>query len=80
MDFIRKAVEYVFSVLSEDETLRKFPREFVAAAAQWVRAWFLTDEDPRTKAKLEDPERSAESKKTVIETKLEDLLAQSGFR
>lgn len=80
MSLLNKAIEYIFSVLSEDETIRKFPREFVAEAAKWVRSWFLTDEDPKTKAKLEDPARSDDSKKTVIETKLESLIEQEAFR
>ena len=80
MPLLNKATEYIFSVLSEDETVRKFPREFVAETAKWVRSWFLTDEDPKTKAKLEDPARSDDSKKTVIETKLESLIEQEAFR
>lgn len=45
---------------------------------QWVRSWFLID-DPKTEAKLADPARSAESKKTIIETKLEELQDNPKF-
>ena len=79
MPLITKATEYILSILTEDETVKNFPKEFVAASAQWVRSWFLKD-DPKTEPKLQDPDRSPENKKAVIEIKLEDMLENPQFK
>ena len=79
MSLITKATEYILSMLTEDETVKHFPKEFVAASAQWIRSWFLKD-DPKTEPKLQDPDRSPESKKAVIEIKLEDMLENPQFK
>ena len=79
MPLITKATEYILSILTEDETVKHFPKEFVAESAKWVRSRFLKD-DPRTEPKLQDPDRSPESKKAVIEIKLEDMLENPQFK
>jgi len=79
MPLLTKATEYILSILTEDETVKNFPKEFVAESAKWVRSWFLKD-DPKTEPKLQDPNRSPENKKGVIEAKLEDMLKNSQFK
>ncbi len=79
MPLLTKATEYILSILTEDETVKHFPKEFVAESAKWIRSWFLKD-DPKTEPKLQDPDRSPENKKGVIEAKLEDMLKNSQFK
>lgn len=78
MALVEKALDYIFGIITENEAVKKFPKDFVTASAQWIRSWFLID-DPKTAAKLADPQRSAESKKTLIEGKLEDLQENPVF-
>ena len=40
MPLLTKATEYILSILTEDETVKHFPKEFVAASAQWI--WWLS--------------------------------------
>jgi len=79
MALIEKAAEYILNILTEDETVKNFPKEFVAASAKWIRSWFLKD-DPKTEAKIIDANRSPENKKGVIEAKLEDALENPAFK
>ena len=78
MALLETALDYIFGIVTENETVKKFPKDFVTASAQWIRSWFLID-DPKTAAKLAEPQRSAESKKTLIEAKLENLLDNADF-
>jgi len=78
MALVEKALDYIFGIITENEAVKKFPKDFVTASAQWIRSWFLID-DPKTAAKLADPQRSAESKKTIIEGILEDLQENPVF-
>lgn len=78
MPLLDTALDYIFSIITENEEVKKFPKDFVTASAKWVRSWFLID-DPKTAAKLAEPQRSPESKKTLIEAKLEDLLENADF-
>lgn len=78
MPLLKTALDYIFGILTENEEVKKFPKDFITASAQWIRSWFLVD-DPKTAAKLADPTRSADSKKTLIEGKLEDLLENATF-
>jgi Effector-associated domain 11 len=78
MALIEKALDYIIGIVTENEEVRKFPKDFVTASMKWIRSWFLTD-DPKTEAKLADPNRSIESKKTIIESKLEDLHENPQF-
>lgn len=79
MSLIQKATDYIFGIVLEDETVKNFPKEFVSESAKWIRSWFLKD-DPKTEAKLTDPDRSTDSKKTIIETKLEDMIEDPTFK
>lgn len=78
MATIEKALDYIVAVVTENDEVKKFPKDFVTASMQWVRSWFLID-DPKMEAKLKDPHRSIESKKTIIESKLEDLSENPTF-
>ncbi len=74
------ATKYVLDLLTENEELKKFPKEFVNEAAIWVKSWFLIPEDPKTNAKLEDPDKSIEVKKDIIQDKLDDLKNNAQFQ
>jgi len=78
MAILQKALDYIVNIVTENEEIKQFPKDFVTTSMQWIRTWFLID-DPKTEAKLQDPERSTESKKTIIETKLEDLQENPQF-
>lgn len=75
---LTKALNYIVGIVTENEEVKKFPKDFVTASMQWVRTWFLVD-DPKAEAKLNDPQRSEESKRTIIESKLEDLQDNPTF-
>jgi hypothetical protein len=76
MTLIAKATDYIYNIIAEDETVKRFPKEFVAEAALWIRSWFLKD-DPKTEAKIKDINNPPDKKKGIIETKLEDLLEEN---
>ena len=73
------ATKYLFDLLTENEELKKFPKEFVDESVKWVKSWFLKPEDPKTTAKLEDPNKSIEVKKDIIQDKLDDLKDNPQF-
>lgn len=79
MPLLDQAASYILGIITEDETVKNFPKEFISEAAKWIKSWFLKD-DPKTEEKLNDATRSAESKKTVIELKLEDALEDPAFK
>jgi hypothetical protein len=78
MPLLSSALDYILGIITENEEVKKFPKDFVTASMQWIRTWFLTD-DPKTETKLNDPDRSMESKKTILETKLEHLQDNQQF-
>ena len=73
------ATAYILNIITENEEVKKFPKEFVSASMRWISSWFLED-DPKIVAKLNDATRSEESKKTLIESKLEDLEGNAVFQ
>ena len=77
---LETATKYVLDLLTENEELKKFPKEFVNESVKWVKSWFLTPEDPKTNAKLEDPNKSMEVKKDIIQDKLDDLKENPQFQ
>lgn len=79
MPFIETATAYILGIITENEEVKKFPKEFVTESAKWIKSWFLKPEDPKTMAKLSDTTKSDDYKKAVIETKLEDLQANPVF-
>jgi hypothetical protein len=70
---IEIAVEYIISILLEDKTVKTFPKEFVDESVKWAKSWLLTSDDSIINAKLEDPNRSIDVKKYIIQGKLEGL-------
>jgi Effector-associated domain 11 len=79
MALLETAAEYVLGIIVEDDNFKKFPKEFIGESVKWVKSWFLTAEDPKTTAKLEDPKKSIEYKKDIIDDKLEELKDNSTF-
>jgi hypothetical protein len=76
---LETAAKYVLDLLTENEELKKFPKEFVDESVKWVKLWFLTPEDPKANAKLEDPNKAIEVKKDIIKDKLDDLKENPQF-
>lgn len=76
---LETATKYVLDLLTENEELKKFPKEFTDEAVKWVKSWFLKPEDPKTNAKLEDPHKSMEVKKDIVQDKLDDLKDNPQF-
>ena len=72
--------KYILDLLTNNEELKKFPKEFTDAAFKWAKSWFLTPEAPKTTAKLEDPNKSIEVKKDIIQDKLEELKDNAQFQ
>lgn len=77
---LEKTTKYILDLLTENEDLKKFPKEFIDASVTWVKSWFLVPEDPKTNAKLEDPNKPIEVKKGIIQDKLEDLKDNIQFQ
>ena len=77
---LETAAKYILDLLTENEELKKFPKEFVNESVKWVKSWFLKPEDPKNTAKLEDPNKSIEVKKDIIQDKLEDLQSNAQFQ
>lgn len=79
-DMLETATKYILDLLTENEELKKFPKEFVNESVKWVKSWFLKPEEPKTNAKLEDPNKSIEVKKDIIQDKLDDLKDNTQFQ
>ena len=79
MDILTTAAAYILDIVTENEDFKKFPKEFVGESVKWVKSWFLTPEDPKATAKLEDPKKSIEVKKDIIGDKLDDLKENPQF-
>ena len=79
MPLLETATAYILGIITENEEVKKFPKDFVSASMRWISSWFLED-DPKTAAKLDDTTRSEESKKTLIESKLENLEGNTVFQ
>ena len=78
MALIEKATEYILSIITEDETVKNFPKEFIAESAKWIRSWFLKD-DPKLEGKISALNKSVDFKRAIIETKLEDFEKDDAF-
>jgi len=74
------ATQYVLDLLTENEELKKLPQAFVSEAVGWVKSWFLKPDDPKTNAKLEDPDKSIEVKKDIIQDVLAELADNAAFQ
>ena len=80
MALLETATKYILDLLTDNEKLKRFPKEFIDASVTWVKSWFLIPEDPKTNAKLEDPNKPMEVKKDIIQDKLEDLKDNAQFQ
>lgn len=78
MVLLEKVLDYIVSVVTENEEVKKFPKDFVTASMQWIRSWFLID-DPVTTSIVENPTLSEAVKKPVIEAKLNTLKDNPDF-
>ena len=47
---LETATKYVLDLITENEELKKFPKEFVNESVKWVKSWFLKPEDPKISA------------------------------
>lgn len=79
MALIETATAYILGIITENEEVKKFSKDFVSASMKWIRSWFLED-DPKVAAKLNDVSKSDDYKKAVIEAKLEDLEGNEVFK
>ena len=76
---LETATKYILDLLTDNEDLKKIPKEFVNESVKWVKSWLLRPEDPKTNAKLEDSNKSIEVKKDIIQDKLDDLKDNAQF-
>jgi hypothetical protein len=76
---LETATKFILDFVLKNEEVQKFPQDFVTASMQWVRSWFLTDEDPNTKAILTS-DAPVEAKKAAIEQKTKALQENPQFR
>jgi hypothetical protein len=79
MALIETATAYILGIITENEEVKKFPKDFVSASMKWIGSWFLKD-DPKAAAKLNDVSKSDDYKKAVIESKLENLEGNEVFQ
>jgi hypothetical protein len=75
---LEKALDYLVGIVTENEEVKKFPKDFVTASMQWIRKWFLID-DPVTTSIVENPALPEAVKKPVIEAKLNTLKDNPDF-
>lgn len=78
MALLEKAIDYVIDMVTENEEVKQFPKDFVTASAQWIRTWFLVD-DAVTSSVLQNPELPEAVKKPVVEAKLNTLKDKPEF-
>jgi NDP-sugar pyrophosphorylase family protein len=69
--------KFMHTLLTENEELRKFPKEFVKASLDWIRPWLFRD-DPVVEAVL-DSKGNHELKIKVLEAKIAELQKDKQF-
>jgi hypothetical protein len=72
------ALDYLLSVVTENEEVKKFPKDFVTASMQWIRSWFLID-DPVSSSIVDNATMPEVAKKAVLEAKLNALKDNPEF-
>ena len=80
MALLETAAEYIVGMITKNEEVKKFPEEFINESVKWVKSWFLTPEDPKTMEKLNNPNKSIEYKKDIVEDKLDELKDNAQFQ
>lgn len=78
MALLETALNYIVSIVTENEEAKKFPKDFVTASLHWIRSWFLKD-DPVTSSIVDNPALPEAVKKPVIEAKLNVLKDNPDF-
>jgi hypothetical protein len=78
MALLETATAYILGIITENEEVKKFPREFVSASMRWISSWFLED-DPVTKSIVENAALPEAVKKPVVEAKLNVLKDNPAF-
>jgi hypothetical protein len=78
MATLETATAYILGIITENEEVKKFPKDFVSASMKWIRSWFL-ENDPVTKSIVENPALPEAVKGPVIEAKLKTLEGNSIF-
>ena len=74
---LEQATKFILSLLTENEEVKKLPKEFVDASAKWGRAWLLKD-DPIVEAVL-DCKGNHDLKAKIIRAKLPKLQENERF-
>ena len=65
MPLIETATQYILDLLTGNEELKKFPKEFIDEPVTWVKSCFLVPEDPKTNVKLDTPNKYMEVKRDI---------------
>lgn len=78
MPLLAKAADFIFGILAENEEVKNFSKDFVAASVQWVGRWFLKG-DPTSEKILTNLAKTEATKKDIIDTKLEELQNNPQF-
>lgn len=73
------ARKFFLDLILENEEVKKFPKDFISASMQWIRSWFLIDNDPVAKEVLDSPGDNAKTT-SIVEQKLTKLLENERFK
>ena len=76
MSFLDRTSVFLLSLLTGNDSIKHFPKEFVRESVQWIRSCFLM-EDSKIEEKLKDESKSIDYKKGIIEMKIEKLQEQN---
>ena len=76
MPFLETAGAFILDILSKNEEVQKFEKDFVSATATWVRSWFLKD-DASAKYVLDE---DSDVPKAFVDDKLEKLVQNPVFK
>lgn len=78
MALLENASSYILGIITEDETVKNFPKEFITTSAKWIRSWFLKD-DPLTTSIVENPTLPPSVKQPILDAKLQLLKTNPTF-
>jgi hypothetical protein len=76
---LETATKYILDLLTENEELKKFPKEMIDESVKWVKSWFLKPEDPVTSTILGNKDLPEAVKKPVLEAKIKSLETDAAF-
>ena len=78
MNLLAKAAEYIFGIITDNEEVKKFPKDFVTASAQWMRSWLLID-DPTVDKTVQSDNVSEKEQREIVDEKLKKLKGDGKF-